>query len=142
MLCRIGQRAQPSKHHLDSHTVKTYYPFLRTLEAIELTTTQSLPLSIPFLGRDTEALAKTYQIEVFASAGLYTVHLTPHDPTSPVRDMRLTLKDFQPQRFSQSEKNGNRLDMHIAAFAPNLAIDASQLELHIPEGTTIIHPLK
>ena len=127
---------------LDSHTVKTYYPLLQTLEVIEQTTTQPLPLSIPFLGRDPQALAKTYEIEVFATAGLYTLHLTPRDPTSPVRDMRLTLKDFQPQRFTQNDKSGNRLAMYIATFTPNLAIAASQLELHIPARTTITRPLK
>jgi outer membrane lipoprotein-sorting protein len=127
---------------MDSHTVKTYYPLLQTLEVIELTTIQSLPISIPFLGRDPEALAKTYGIEVFATAEQYTLHLTPRDPTSPVRAIHLSLKDFQPQRFSQSEKNGNRLDMHIATFTPNLTLDASQLALHIPAGTTVTHPLK
>lgn len=127
---------------MDRHTVKTYYPLLQTLEVIELTTAQSLPITLPFLGRDPQALAKTYDIEVFATAEHYTLHLTPRDPASPVRAIRLSLKDFQPQRFSQSEKNGNRLDMHIAAFTPNLALDASQLELHVPAGTTITYPLK
>lgn len=127
---------------LDERTVKTYYPLLKTLEVIELSATPSQPLSLPFLERDANALEKTYQIDVFATDTQYTLQLTPRDPASPVRDIHLTLNNFQPLQFSQTEKNGNRLEMRIATFTPDLNLTDSQLELHIPTDATIIYPLK
>lgn len=127
---------------IDERTVKTYYPSLKTLEVIELNTEQPPPLSLPFLAQDTDALEKTYKIDIVATDTQYTVQLTPHNPASPMRDIHLTLQDFQPVHFSQTEKNGNRLEMHITTFATDINLDENQLELHIPTGTTITYPLK
>ncbi len=127
---------------LDSHAVKTYYPLLQTLEVIDLHGTQAPPPSIPFMWREPDTLVKAYEIEIFMASELYTLQLTPKKPTSPVREIRLTLKDFQPQTFRQIEKNGNRLEMRISAFTPNPKISQTQLKLHIPEGTKVIYPLK
>lgn len=128
--------------HADERTVKTYYPLLKTLEVISLSTTQPLPLEVPFLAQDVEALEQTHNIEVFATDAQYTLRLTPRRSDSPVRDIHLILKDFQPLHFSQTEKNGNRLEMHITTFIPDLDLADSQLELHVPTDVTIIYPLQ
>jgi outer membrane lipoprotein-sorting protein len=127
---------------VDERTVKTYYPLLKTLEVIELHTTQPPPLAMPFLRRDAETMQETYMIDIVATGTRYTLHLTPRNPASPIRDIHLTLQNFQPLQFSQTEKNGNRLEMQISTFTTDFDPDDSQLELHIPTDTTIIYPLK
>jgi outer membrane lipoprotein-sorting protein len=128
---------------LDQQTVKTHYPLLHTLEVIDLRTTPQTALpAMPFLGGDPAALAKEYETEVFMASERYTLRLVPKAPDSPLTEILLTLKDFQPQEFVQVEKNGNRLSMHITAFTPNPEISEAQLELRIPEGTKVIYPLR
>jgi outer membrane lipoprotein-sorting protein len=127
---------------MDQKAVKTHYPQLRTLEVIDLQTTQSLPLSMPFLGPDPAALTRDYESELFLAGELYTLLLIPKDPNSPLAEIRLTLKDFQPQEFVQVEKNGNRVTMKISAFTLNPEMSEAQLELHIPVGTKVMYPLK
>jgi len=52
------------------------------------------------------------------------------------------LRDFQPQAFIQVEKNGTRVHMQITTFTMNLEVSELQLELHVPAGTKVVHPLK
>jgi outer membrane lipoprotein-sorting protein len=127
---------------MDHHAVKTHYPQLHTLEVIDLQTTQNPVLSIPFLGPDPAALTRDYESELFLAAGLYTLLLVPREPNSPLAEIRLDLKDFQPQEFVQIEKNGNRVTMKISVFTLNPEISEEQLELHIPTGTKVMYPLK
>jgi len=56
--------------------------------------------------------------------------------------MRLRLRDFQPQEVVQVEKNGTRVSMQITTFTMNPEVSEAQLELHIPAGTKVVHPLK
>jgi outer membrane lipoprotein-sorting protein len=127
---------------MDPHAVKTHYPQLHTLEVIDLQTTQSLPLSMPFLGSDPAALTRDYESELFLARDLYTLVFIPRDPKSPLAEIRLTLKDFQPQEFVQVEKNGNRVAMKISDFILNPEVSEAQLKLHIPEGTKVVYPLQ
>jgi outer membrane lipoprotein-sorting protein len=56
--------------------------------------------------------------------------------------MRIVLRDFQPQELVQVEKSGTRILMHITTFTINPEISEAQLELHVPAGTKVTHPLK
>jgi outer membrane lipoprotein-sorting protein len=127
---------------LDKRTVSTYYPLLHTLEVIDLQTTRTLPQSLAFWQADPEALARDYEIDVFQAAELSTLRLVPKDAKAPLQEMRLVLRDFQPQELVQVEKNGTRIVMHITTFTMNPEISEVQLDLHIPAGTKVTHPLQ
>lgn len=127
---------------LDKQNVRSYYPLLNTLEVIDLQTTGALPQSLSFWQADPEALARDYEVDLLQAAGLYTLHLVPKDAKVPLQEMRLVLRDFQPQELVQIEKNGTRMLMHITTFTLNPEISETQLEIHVPAGTKVIHPLQ
>ena len=129
--------------HLDKQTVQTYYPLLHTLEVVDLQTTSAFPQVLPFWYSDPEALARDYKVELFLDAtGLYTLQLVPKDARVPLQEMRLGLRDLQPQEVVQVEKNGTHVRMHITTFTMNPEVSEAQLELHVPAGTKVVHPLK
>ena len=127
---------------LDKHTVQTYYPLLNTLEVIDLQTTGTLPQSLAFWQADPEALARDYEVDLFQAAGLHTLRLVPKDAKVPLQEMRIVLRDFQPQELVQVEKSGTRIRMHMTTFTINPEISEAQLALHVPAGTKVTHPLK
>jgi len=127
---------------LDKQTVKTHYPLLHTLEVIDLQTTGALPQSLSFWQADPEALARDHEVDLFQAAGLHTLRLIPKDVKVPLQELRLVLRDFQPRELVQVEKNGTRILMHITTFTINPEISETQLDLHVPAGTTVTHPLK
>ncbi len=127
---------------LDKQTVRTYYPLLNTLEVIDLQTTGALPQSLSFWQADPVVLARDYALDLLQAAGLHTLRLVPKDARVPLQEMRLVLRDFQPQELVQVEKNGTRILMHITTFTINPEISEAQLDLHIPAGTKVTHPLK
>ena len=127
---------------LDKQTVRTHYPLLNTLEVIDLQTTGALPQSLSFWQADPEALARDHEVDLFQAAGLHTLRLIPKDVKVPLQELRLVLRDFQPQELMQVEKNGTRILMHITTFTMNPEISETQLDLHVPAGTTVTHPLK
>jgi outer membrane lipoprotein-sorting protein len=127
---------------LDKQTVRTHYPLLNTLEVIDLQTTSALPQSLSFWRADPEALARDYEVDLFQATGLYTLRLIPKDAKVPLQELRLVLRDFQPQELVQVEKNGTHIRMHITTFTMNPEISEAQLDLHIPAGTKVTHPLK
>jgi len=126
---------------LDKQTVRTHYPLLNTLEVIDLQATGALPQSFPFWQTDPEALARDYEADLLQTAGLHTLRLVPKDAKVSLQEMRLVLRDFQPQELVQVEKNGTRIRMHITTFTMNPKISEAQLELHVPAGTRVTHPL-
>ena len=127
---------------LDPQTVRMHYPLLHTLEVIELRNAQTPALPLPFLNRDPTALTQAYDVNLFVAAERYTLVMVPRDAKAPLAEIRLILQDFQPQMFTQVEKNGTRLTMHIAAFTVNPDIRAAQLELQVPAGTQVTYPLR
>jgi outer membrane lipoprotein-sorting protein len=126
---------------LDKQTIRTYYPLLNTLEVLDLQTTGAIPQSFPFWQTDPEALARDYEADLFQTAGLHTLRLVPKDAKVSLQEMRLVLHDFQPQELVQIEKNGTRIRMHITTFTMNPEISEAQLDLHVPAGTRVTHPL-
>jgi outer membrane lipoprotein-sorting protein len=128
--------------HVDQQTTRIYYPLLQTLEVMTTRGSQGLPLSIPFLGRNVATLNTEYDVTLCASSGRHVLRLIPRSPHSSSSEIQLTLEDFQPQEFSQIEKNGTRLIMNITTFTPNPEISAAQLELQIPPGTRVLYPLR
>jgi outer membrane lipoprotein-sorting protein len=127
---------------LDKQTVRTHYPLLNTLEVIDLQTTGALPQSLAFWQADPEVLARDYEVDLWQAAGLHTLRLVPKDTKGSLQELRLVLRDFQPQELVQVEKNGTRILMHITTFTMNLEISEAQLDLHVPAGTKVTHPLK
>ena len=128
---------------LDKQTVQTYYPLLNTLEVIDLQTTGVFPQGLPFWYPEPDALTRDYEVDLFLdSAGLHTVRLVPRDARVRMQEIRLVLRDFEPQAFVQVEKNGSRMRMDITTFTVNPEVSEAQLELHVPAGTKVVHPLK
>jgi outer membrane lipoprotein-sorting protein len=126
---------------LDKQTIRTHYPLLNTLEVLDLQTTGAIPQSFPFWQTDPEALARDYEADLLQTAELHTLRLVPKDAKVSLQEMRLVLRDFQPQELVQVEKNGTRIRMHITTFTMNPEISEAQLELHVPAGTRVTHPL-
>jgi outer membrane lipoprotein-sorting protein len=127
---------------LDKQMIRTYYPLLHTLEVIDLRTTGALPQSIPFWQTDPEALTRDYEVDLLQTAGLHTLRLVPKDAKVSLQEMHLVLRDFQPQELVQVEKNGTRIRMHITTFTMNPEISEAQLDLNVPAGTKVTHPLQ
>jgi len=128
---------------LDKQTVQTYYPLLHTLEVVNLQTTGAFPQVLPFWYPEPDALARDYEVDLFLDAtGLHTLRLVPRDARVSVQEIRLLLRDFQPQAFVQVEKNGTRVQMQITTFTMNPEVSEAQLELHVPAGTKVVYPLK
>jgi outer membrane lipoprotein-sorting protein len=127
---------------LDPQAVQMHYPLLHTLEVIDLRHTQIPALPLPFLSREPAAFTKEYDVTLAVAAARHTLVLVPRDPKSPLAEIRFTLQDFQPQSFTQVEKNGTRLTMYISTFTLNPDIRAAQLELQIPAGTKVTYPLQ
>jgi outer membrane lipoprotein-sorting protein len=127
---------------LDKQTIKTYYPLLNTLEVIDLQAAGTLPQSLSFWQADPETLARDYAIDLFETAERHTLRLVPKDAKVTLQEMHLVLRDFQPQELVQVEKSGTRIRMHITTFTMNPEISTAQLELHVPAGTKVTHPLK
>jgi outer membrane lipoprotein-sorting protein len=127
---------------LDQHTVQTYYPLLNTVEVMDLQTTRMLPQPLSFWQADPEVLARDYEVDLFQTAGFYTLRLVPKDAKAPLQETRIVLRDFQPHELLQVEKSGTRILMHITTFTINPEISEAQLELHVPAGTKVTHPLK
>lgn len=130
----LAMRMEPGK-------VQMYYPQLQALEVLDLGTGQAPVSVMPFLTREPAALLRDYDSTLVVEAGRHLLTLVPQDAASPLAELRLTLEDFRLRKFEQLETNGNRLVMHITAFEPNLAIGDAQLDLHVPEGTTVTRPL-
>ena len=127
---------------MDSQTVRTYYPLLHTLEVLDLRTAGAPPVTLPFLRGGPDALSKAYEVELFRRAEQDILRLVPRDTNVPLQEMRLVLRDFQPQEVIQIEKNGTSVHMRIAEFTINPEIPASQLALQIPPGTRVTYPLR
>jgi len=127
---------------LDKQTIRTYYPRLNTLEVIDLRATGALPQPFPFWQTDPEALARDYEVELFQTAELHTLRLVPKDAKVSLQEMRLVLRDFQPQELVQVEKNGTRIRMHMTTFTMNPEISEAQLDLIVPAGTKVTYPLQ
>ena len=127
---------------LDKQTVRTHYPLLNTLEVIDLQTTGALPQSFAFWRAEPEALARDYEVDLWQAAGLHTLRLVPKDTRVSLQELRLVLRDFQPQELVQVETNGTRILMHITTFTMNLEISEAQLQLDVPAGTRVTHPLQ
>jgi outer membrane lipoprotein-sorting protein len=127
---------------LDKQTIRTYYPRLNILEVIDLRATGTLPQSFPFWQTDPEALTRDYEVELFQTAELHTLRLVPKDAKVSLQEMRLVLRDFQPQGLVQVEKNSTRIRMHITTFTMNPEISEAQLELNVPAGAKVTHPLQ
>lgn len=128
---------------LDKQTVQTYYPLLQTLEVIDLPTTGGFPQVLAFWQAEPDVLTRDYEVELFLDpAGLHTLRLVPRDVKASVQELRLVLRDFQPQAFVQVEKNGTRVHMHMLTFTINTDVSEAQLQLHVPAGTNIVQPLK
>jgi outer membrane lipoprotein-sorting protein len=87
-------------------------------------------------------LARDYAVDLFQAVGLHTLRLVPKDAKVPLQEMRIVLRDFQPQELMQIEKSGTRVLMHITTFTINAKISEAQLDLHVPAGTKVTHPLK
>jgi outer membrane lipoprotein-sorting protein len=115
---------------------------VNTLEVIDLQTAGTLPQSPAFWQADPEALARDYEVDLFQAAGLHTLRLVPKDAKVPLQEMRIVLRDFQPQELVQVEKSGTRILMHITTFTINPEISEAQLDLRIPAGTKVTHPLQ
>jgi outer membrane lipoprotein-sorting protein len=81
-------------------------------------------------------------VNLFQTAALHTLHLVPKDAKVPLQEMRIVLRDFQPQELVQIEKSDTRILMHITTFTINPEISEAQLDLHVPAGTKVTHPLK
>jgi outer membrane lipoprotein-sorting protein len=127
---------------LDTHTVQTYYPLLNTVEVMDLQSTRILPQSLSFWQADPEVLARDYEVDLFQTAGFHTLRLVPKDAKAPLQETRIVLRDFQPHELVQVEKSGTRILMHITTFTINPEISEAQLDLHVPAGTKVTHPLK
>jgi len=127
---------------LDKQTVRTYYPLLNTVEVIDLQTTRMLPQSLSFWQADPEILARDYEVDLSQTAGFHTLRLVPKDVKAPLQETRLVLRDFQPHELVQVEKSGTRILMHITTFTLNPEISETQLDLHVPAGTKVTHPLQ
>jgi outer membrane lipoprotein-sorting protein len=127
---------------MDTQTVRTYYPLLHTLEVLDLRTAGAPPVTLPFLRSGSEALSKAYEVELFRRAELDILRLVPRDTNLPLQEMRLVLRDFQPQEVIQIEKNGTNVHMRIAEFTVNPEIPETQLALQLPTGTKVTYPLR
>lgn len=127
---------------LDPHTVRAYYPLLQTLEVIDLGATPTPQHAVPFLSRDFANAEDVYDTELTGAAERYTLRLVPRHANSPVAALQLTLQQFQPVEYIQTEKNGNRLVMHISTFTMNPDVSDAQLDLQVPAGTTVTYPLR
>lgn len=127
---------------LEPGGAKMYYPQLQTLEVFDFDAAQAPDAMMPFLTREPAALLRHYDSTLFTASGLYTLILVPKDPASLLAELRFTLEDFRPREFQQVEKSGNRLVMHISTFAPNVEVSVTQLELHVPEGTSVTRPVQ
>ena len=129
--------------HLDKQTLQTYYPLLHTLKVMHLQTTGAFPQALPFWSPEPDALARDYEVDLFLdAAGLHTLRLVPRDAKVPVQEIRLVLRDFQPQAFVQVEKNGTRVRMQMITFTMNPEVSEAQLALHVPAGAKVVHPLQ
>lgn len=127
---------------LDKRTVRTHYPLLHILEVIDLQTASALPQSFAFWQADPETLAEDYEVDLFQAVELRTLRLVPKDAKAPLQELRLVLHDFQPRELVQVEKNGTRILMYITTFTMNPEISEAQLDLHVPAGTRVTHPLQ
>jgi outer membrane lipoprotein-sorting protein len=127
---------------MDTQTVRTYYPLLHTLEVLDLRTAGAPPVTLPFLRSGSDALSKAYEVELFRRAEQDILRLVPRDTNVPLQEMRLVLRDFQPQEVIQIEKNGTNVHMRIAEFTVNPEIPETQLALQLPTGTKVTYPLR
>jgi outer membrane lipoprotein-sorting protein len=127
---------------MDTQTVRTYYPLLHTLEVIDLRTAGAPPVTLPFLRGGPGALSQAYEVELFRRAEQDILRLVPRDTNVPLHEMRLVLRDFQPQEVIQIEKNGTNVHMRIEEFTVNPEIPEARLALQIPPGTKVTHPLR
>jgi outer membrane lipoprotein-sorting protein len=128
---------------LDKQAVQTYYPLLQTLEVVALHSTKVLPPALPFWTSEPEALTRDYEADLFLDpTGLHTLRLVPRNASAPVQEIRLVLRDFQPQAFVQVEKNGTHVHLHILTFTINPEVSEAQLALPVPAGTKVVHPLQ
>ncbi len=127
---------------LDKQAVQTYYPLLNTLEVIDLRHTGPLPMALPFFSTDLETLTREYDVEVTLTAGRHALRLVPRQPGAALQEMRLVLKDFQPEEMVHLEKNGTRVIMRIAAFHLNAEIPDAHMALSVPPETKVTYPLR
>lgn len=127
---------------MDTQTVRTYYPLLHTLEVLDLRTVGAPPVTLPFLSGGPDALSKAYEVELFRRAEQDILRLVPRDTNVPLQEMRLVLRDFQPQEVIQIEKNGTNVHMRIEEFTINPEIPETRLALQIPPGTKVTYPLR
>lgn len=127
---------------LEPETVRMYYPQLQTLEVFDLGRGQAAGSMMPFLSRDPAAFLRDYDSTLLVDAGRHILTLVPKDAAAPLAELRLQLEDFRLRRFEQVDKRGNRLVMQVTTFEPNLALSNAQLELHVPAGTNVTHPLR
>lgn len=124
---------------------RIHYPRQRRVEVFEIGKGGSPETPFPFFGGDVERLPDTHRValehEKEGDAERTVLVLTPRDPASPAGETRLTFVNGQVARVRQTTKSGEKLSLEIARFETGVEIPDASLELVLPEGTEVVHPL-
>lgn len=125
----------------EKESVQILYPALKRLEVYDLGSGAPPPVTFPGLGGDVEALKRDYDLALERAGGEDRLTMKPKDPASPVRELRLVLRDYQVKELEQIDRSGDSVRLSIEEFRKNPLLGDEELKLSAPPGTEVVHPL-
>ena len=122
-------------------TVRILYPGLKKLEIYDLGTGAAAPMAFPGIGGDVGALQRDYTMRLERTGSGDRLTLVPRDAASPIRELRLVLKDFAVKELYQADATGGSVRLTVDEFHKNPALAPGRLDLAVPPGTEEVRPL-
>ena len=130
-------------------TLQMYYPAQRTLEVYDLGDRLDQMAASPV--PDVDTLRQNFVIEsleALGDEGGLAVTLLPRDPESEVAEAIDSVEVvIDPERacltkLSVTDLDGETTELTFEHIELNPELDAASLELDVPEGTNVVHPLE
>jgi outer membrane lipoprotein-sorting protein len=139
----LGERETELAVDVEKGEVRLHYPKLRRLEVFEIGKGGPPSTPFPFFGGDVEKLPETYRVSLAPGEKRPTLVLVPRDPASSAGETRLTFDDDHlVASVRQTTAKGDVAEIEIEKFKLNPEVKDEDVELRVPEGTTVTRPFE
>ncbi|HVR75877.1 MAG TPA: outer membrane lipoprotein carrier protein LolA [Planctomycetota bacterium] len=121
--------------------LRIFYPKLKRLEVIEVGSGTAPPgASMSFLSSDPRQLKEAYRMSLTRGEKGDVLTLVPRDSKSPVKQVELTLVDFEVRLYKTVDTSGDEMKLEILSSEVNAVVPPDRFEMDVPVGTEEVYP--